>query len=67
VKITASQAQPGDVVLVTEGSEDFPPGVYEAPAADGLTWSAMQPMGAFGTIPQPPGELDLIARDGKPA
>jgi hypothetical protein len=64
--INAAQVQPGDVVLVQTGDENFPAGVYQAPLDEASTWSAMQPMGAYGDIPQPEGDLVLLARNGSP-
>jgi hypothetical protein len=65
MKITADQAQPGDVVLAP-GDDNFPAGVYQAPPDVNLAWSGMTPIGAYGSIPQPQGELVLLVRDGAP-
>jgi hypothetical protein len=65
MNITADQARPGDVVLAP-GDENFPAGVYQAPPDANLVWSGMTPIGAFGPIPKPQGELVLLVRDGQP-
>jgi hypothetical protein len=65
MKITADQAEPGDVVYAP-GDDVFQPGVYQAPYDKDLTWFSMQPMGAFGAIPQPQGDLILLMRNGAP-
>jgi hypothetical protein len=64
MKITADQAEPGDVVYAP-GDDVFQPGVYQAPYDKDLTWFSMQPtMGGYGPVPQPQGELILLMRNG---
>jgi hypothetical protein len=56
--ITAAEAQAGDVVLAPDGN------VYQY--SGGGVWNNMTPVGSYGPLWSPPGDLTLLVRDGKP-
>ena len=56
--ITAAAACDDDVVLAPDGN------VYQA-LGDGV-WGNITPVGSFGPLWSPPGDLTLLVRDGKP-